>query len=82
MLLQSSHSWSIYNLFGLQLDLFPNSTKPWATAPAFLSFKGLTQAYLVKTSITHNKYLTPRFLEDKDPLSAQSAVQILSLNPA
>ena len=82
MLLQSSNSWSTYNLFGLQLDLFPNSTKSWTTALAFLSFKGLTQAYLMKTSIIHNKYLTPRFLEDKDPLSAQSAVQVLSLNLA
>ena len=48
------------------------------TVLAFLLFKSLTQAYLVKTSITHNKYLTPRFLEDNDPTSAKSAAQILS----
>ena len=31
----------------------------------FLSFKGLTQVHLVKTSLmTSNKYLTPQFLED------------------
>ena len=33
----------------------------------------------MKTSITRNKYLTPRFLEDSDPISAKSAAQILSL---
>ena len=49
------------------------------TALAFLSFKGLPQVYLVKTSITHNKYLTPQFLEDNDPISYKSAAQILSL---
>ena len=45
---------------------------------AFLSFKGLIQAYLVKTYITHNKYLTPQLKEDNDSISARSAAQLLS----
>ena len=47
---------------------------------SFLSFKSLTQAYLAKTSITHNKYLTPQFLEENNLNSAELAAQILSLN--
>ena len=39
----------------------------------FSSFKGLTQENLVKTSIAHNKYLSPRFLVDNDPVSAKYA---------
>ena len=50
------------------------------TGFSFLSFKRLTQAYLVKTSIAHNEYLTPQFLEEKNPISAEPAAQILSLN--
>ena len=46
----------------------------------FLSSQGLTQAYFMKTSIMHNKHLTPQFLEDNDLISAKSAAQILSLN--
>ena len=34
----------------------------------------------MKTTVTHNKYLTPQFLEDNDPISAKSAAQTLSLN--
>ena len=34
----------------------------------------------MKTSIAHNKYLTPQFLEEKNPISAEPAAQILSLN--
>ena len=45
-------------------------------------FQGLTLVYLVKTSITHNKYLTPQLKEDNDPISAKSAAQKLSLNLA
>ena len=32
--------------------------------------------------MTRNKYLTPYFLEDNDPISAKSTSQILSLNLA
>ena len=46
----------------------------------FLFFKGLTHPYLVKTSMTHNKYLTFLFLEDNDPISAKSTAKVLSLN--
>ena len=44
----------------------------------FLSFKGTTQAYLIKISITHNKNLNLllNFL-----INCISALQILSLNP-
>ena len=49
---------------------------------AFLCFKDLTHAYLVKTSITHNKYLQAQLKEDNDPISAKSAAQILPLNLA
>ena len=42
--------------------------------------KDLTYAYLVKTSMTHNKYLTFLFLEANYSVSAKSAAQILSLN--
>ena len=45
------------------------------------SFKGLTQAYLVKTSFTNNKYLTFRLLEENDPISAKSAAQIVFESP-
>ena len=36
----------------------------------------------MKTSVTHNKYLTFLFFQDNDPISAKSATQILSLNVA
>ena len=49
---------------------------------AVLCFKGLTQAYYVKTSITNNKYSTPQPKEDNDLNSAKSATQTLSLNLA
>ena len=47
-----------------------------------VSFEGLTHAYLVKTSIAHNEYLRPWFFKDSDPISAESAAQILSFNLA
>ena len=81
-LLQYSFPGSTHNLFGSQLDLFIIPTKPFRTDLAFLSFKGLTQAYTVETFITHNKYLTHQFLEENDPISAKSAAEILSLNLA
>ena len=71
---------STHNLFRLDLDLFTVSTKPRKTISSFLSFKGLTQTYLVKTSITHNKYLTARFFDNNKPISAKSAAQVLSLS--
>ena len=46
----------------------------------FLSFKGTTQAYLLKISITHNKYLIPLLYLLNNSISAKSAPQILSLN--
>ena len=57
-LFQNSLPWSTHNLFVLQLDSFTISIKRLRTVLPFLPFKGLTHAYLVKTSMTHNKYLT------------------------
>ena len=48
----------------------------------FLSFKGTTQAYLLKMSITHNKNLIPLLYLLNNYISAKSAPQILSLNAA
>ena len=69
----------VLNLFGLHLDSFTISVKPWRTVLDFLSFKGFIQSYLVKTFITHNKYLALLLKEDNYPISAKSAAQILSL---
>ena len=46
----------------------------------FLSFKGITQAYLLKISITHNKDLNPLLNLLNNYISAKSKTQILSLN--
>ena len=44
------------------------SKKPLKIVLVLLSLKGLTQAYLMKASMAHNKYLASQFLEDNDPL--------------
>ena len=41
-------------------------------------FNFLTQAYLVKTSVTHNKYATCRLLEVNYPILVKFAAQITS----
>ena len=64
----------------LRLDSFTVSIKALRTVLPFLSYKGSAQAYLVKISVTHNKYLKFLFLEDTYPILAKSATQILSLN--
>ena len=46
----------------------------------FFSFIGLTHQYLVKASMTHNKYSIFLFFEDNGSISAKSAAQMLSLN--
>ena len=48
----------------------------------FLSFKGRTQAYLLKISITHYKNLIPLLYLLNNCISAHSAPKILSLNDA
>ena len=78
----NSLSLSTHNLFAFRLDLFTISIKAFRTILAFLSFKGLTHAYVMKTSMTHNKFLTFLFFEGNDSISAKSACQILSLNLA
>ena len=50
------------------------------TVLPFLSFKGSTHAYVVKTYMAHSKYSTFLFLEDNYSNSAKSVAQILSLN--
>ena len=51
--------------------------KALRTALTYLSFKGLTHAYLVKTSMPHDRYLALLFFVDSDSISAKSAAQIL-----
>ena len=51
--------------------------KALRTALTYLFFKGLTHAYLVKTSMPHNKYLALLFFVDNDSISAKSVAQIL-----
>ena len=68
-LLHNYFLWSTHNLFDLCLNSFTISVKSWTTVSAFLSFKGLTHAYLMKTSITHNKYLALHLIEDNDLIS-------------
>ena len=46
----------------------------------FLSFKGTTHAYLLKTSMTHNKNVVPLLNLLINCISAKSTPQILSLN--
>ena len=46
----------------------------------FLSFKGITQAYLLKISITHNKNLNPLLNLLNSCIFAKSTPQILYLN--
>ena len=46
----------------------------------FLSFKGITEAYLLKISITHNKNLNPLLNLLNSCISAKSTPQILYLN--
>ena len=48
----------------------------------FLSFKGTTQACLLKISITHNKNLIPLLYLLNNCVCAKSAPQILPLNAA
>ena len=48
----------------------------------FLPFKGTTQAYLLKMSITHSENLTPLLNLLINCISAKSAPEILSLNAA
>ena len=75
-LLQNSLPWSTHNLLSLRLDSFTISINTLRTV---LSFKGLTHVYVVKTSMTLNKYLTTFLLfEKKDFISAKPAAQILS----
>ena len=45
-----------------------------------LFLKDLTHSCFVKTSMTHNKYLTFLFTEDNNPISVKSAVLISYFN--
>ena len=69
-------------LIWFTIRLFTVLIKALRAVSLFLSFKGLTHAYLVKKSMTDNTYLAFLFLEDNDLVSATSAAQILYLNLA
>ena len=71
--------WSSQILFCLQLDPFKILWKTLVIVIPFLSFKGITHAYLLKISITHNKNLNPLVNLLIKFISARSAPQILSL---
>ena len=58
-----------------------HKTKNWSLSVSKRSFKDLTPAFLVKASITHNKYLRPWLKEDNEPISAKPSAQILPSNP-
>ena len=47
-----------------------------------IAYKGVTHAYLEKTSMTHKKYLPFLFLEDIYLIPTKSSALILSLNHA
>ena len=72
---------STYILFGLRRDLPKIFWNALTILTPFLSFKGTTQAYLLKISITHNKNLNPSLNLLINSISAKSAPQILSLDP-
>ena len=70
-----------HNLFSFRLDSFTILIGALRTVlHFFVSFKGLTHAYLVKTSMIHNKYLLLSFFEQNDCISAKSVAQILFSN--
>ena len=48
-------SLATHILFGLQLDSFKIFWNAFVAVIPFLSFKGITHAYLLKISITQNK---------------------------
>ena len=55
------------------ISSFTVPIKALRTVFPFLCFKSLTHAYLVKTSIAYNKYLTFLFFENNDLISAKTA---------
>ena len=66
-LLWNSLPLSTHILYGFLLDSFKMFWKALVTVIPFLSFKGITQAYLLKISITHNKErLAPQILSVKN----------------
>ena len=72
---------STHILFGFLFELSNCFWKAPAILTPFLSYKGITQAYLLKKSITYNKSLNPSLNLLINCISAQSAPQLLSLDP-
>ena len=70
---------STHILLGVRLDSSMVFWKALVTVIPFLSFKGITHAYLLKLSITHNKDRIPRLNLLLNCLPARSAPQILSI---
>ena len=87
VLLLNSLTWSTHILFGFLRPLDSASLfseiillNTLTILVPFLSFIGITQAYLLNKSIAHNKYLILLLYLLSDCISAQSTPQILSLN--
>ena len=77
-LLQNSPPLPTHILFGF----LPSEIIYWNALTIvlpFLSLKGMTQVYLLKKSIAHNKYLIPLLYLLNDCISVKSTPQILSL---
>ena len=66
-------------MFGLQLDSSKSFLKALVTLIPLLSFKGITHAHLLKTSVTHNKKQIPLFNVVINCISGRSAPHILSI---
>ena len=66
-------------LLGLQLDLSEIFWKALVIVIPLSSFRGITHAYLLKISITHNKKRLPLFNLLINCILARSALQISSI---
>ena len=75
-----------HNTYLILLFLENNHPIPTKSPAQILSlniaYKGVTHAYLEKTSMTHKKYLPFLFLEDIYLIPTKSIALILSLNHA
>ena len=74
----SSLAYPYYIWFSMRL--FYYFIKCISILVPFLSFNGITKAYLLNKSIAHKRYLIPLFFLLNDCMSAKSTPKILSLN--
>ena len=75
----SSKPFSVHSILGFRLLVLNVSSKVLVKVSVFLSFRGLIQTYLPKTSITISKYLTPSFHLLNFCISTKSAAEISSI---